>query len=952
MDIFLDILAKHLLQKHGAALSNFAFVFPNRRSGLFFQRYLNDYAEETMWVPELKTINELIQDISELQIADPMDIQFDLYDIYSGMTPNPDSFDEFYPWGEMMATDFDQLDKYLVNPSSIFKNIKELKEIDEKFGGLEEEQVAFIRQFWKNFHTGDMSKEKAVFLRTWEMLPGLYSALNEHLRTRREGYEGMLYKEVAELDIDRLDEKLGAKHYFFIGFNALSKCERRLFARMKDKGVASFFWDYDISYKTASSMEAGRFIRQNMIDFPPPDDLEIFSQLQAEKKIRIFNLPTDILQAKTIHKIIKNVDEEIKEVSDMAIVACDENLLLPVLVSIPEEIEQLNITMGYPFKNTPMYGILDSILKLIKNIRRTKAGEVRFYHRDVSSILNHQYFRMIEEVSNTKLQEEMVRENKVYIHPEYFSGEFDTLIFRDIKNIPEFISYLDSIFRFILQKLRGVEEYQHLELEKEYIFLLLSRLNKLEDILKDREPIEFPMFIRLFRKIIVNQRVPFTGEPLAGLQVMGILETRLLDFKHVVLLSMNEDIMPKSSAGNSFIPYSLRFGYELPTREDMDAIYAYYFYRLIQRAEKVDLLYNSASEGVRSGEMSRYLYQMQYSYGAEVISPVLSVMSKDHEIPVVHKTPEVMDLLWGYKSGNEKELYLSPSALNSYIECPLRFYFQKLARISKGEELLEEVDAIDLGKIVHETIAELYETLKEKHNMITAEHLGLLLKSEDLGKSLEKFFNQIFFHNDRKRKIEGKNLIIYEIIRKYLEQIIRADIKIAPFELVDLEQKYPFDLKVEINGAESSIAMGGKIDRIDKLNGDTIRIIDYKTGGAGLRFSTIESLFNSDEKGRNKEAFQALLYCWLYMKKVDADVIQPGLYLLRQINTPDFSPLFRMGEMGEINDFQNFIEHKDEFEALLISLIEEIYKPEIPFSQTPVIERCEYCDFNTLCQRT
>jgi len=297
MKIFLDILAKHLLQKHGAGLSDFTLVFPNRRSGLFFRRYLNEYAEKTMWVPEMLTINELIQELSVLQIADPMDIQFDLYDIYSKMIPNPDPFDEFYPWGEMMAADFDQLDKYMVDPSSIFKNIKELKEIDEKFGGLEEEQVDFIRQFWKNFHSGDMSKEKAVFLRTWEMLPELYTALNKILRERGEGYEGMLYKEVAELEIDTLSEKLNSKHYFFIGFNALSKCERKLFKRLKDKGTASFYWDHDISYQSDKSMEAGRFIRQNMIDFPPADDLGIFSQLKGKKKIRIFNLPTDILQA-------------------------------------------------------------------------------------------------------------------------------------------------------------------------------------------------------------------------------------------------------------------------------------------------------------------------------------------------------------------------------------------------------------------------------------------------------------------------------------------------------------------------------------------------------------------------------------------------------------------------------------------------------------------------------
>ncbi len=952
MNIFLEILAKHLLDKHGKSLSEFALIFPNRRSGLFFQRFLALHTKDTMWLPQIRTINELMQDLSSLQLADPIDIQFELYDIYKSLVPTPDSFDEFFPWGEMMVSDFDHLDKYLVNPEEIFKNIKELKEIDEKFGGLEEEQVEYIRKFWKNFHDGDMSKEKEVFLQTWEILPKLYHKLTNLLKSQMTGYEGMIYREVAELDIVELDKKLEAKNYIFIGFNALSLCELMLFKRLKGKGVTSFYWDYDKKYIADSNMEAGRFMRENLIAFPPADDLNIFDELNGKKEIRIFDLPTDILQAKTVHKILSEREELIEDVNDTAIVACDENLLMPVLVSLPEKIDDVNITMGYPFRNTPMFGLLEAILKLVRNIRRSKSGKGQFYYKDVLSVLNHQYYRLISDETTTRIQEKIAIENRVYIAPSFFTQDFDNLIFGDIQTVTQLIESFDRIFRYILKKLQSLEDQQYTELEKEYVLLLLTRLNKLSDLLKDRSEIELLTFIRLFRKILINQRVPFIGEPLAGLQVMGILETRLLDFKNVILLSMNEEIMPRSNQGNSFIPYSLRFAYHLPTREEMDAIYAFYFFRLIQRAERVDLLFNSSAEGVKSGEMSRYLYQMKYDMGAEIIRPVLSVLASEKRLPEIKKTPEVMELLKRYHSGNKTLSYLSPSALNTYLECSLKFYYQNLLRIRKGEEVSEEVDAIGLGIIVHDTIAELYEKLKKESPLLQREKLEGLLKDKGTDKVLMEVFRDVYFQSDRNREIEGKNLITFDIIRKYLHQIIKTDINIAPFELIDLEEKYLSDLKIETLDGELSIAIGGKIDRIDKTNDSVLRIIDYKTGNAKLTFPSIESLFDTEHKTRNKEAFQALLYSWIYLADNPVETVLPGLYVMRSIFKKDYSPGFRMGERKDIRELENFVAHKEQFESYLLLLMEEIYNSEIPFRQTSITDRCKYCDFSVICQRT
>ncbi|MCK4746928.1 MAG: PD-(D/E)XK nuclease family protein, partial [Bacteroidales bacterium] len=621
MQPILESLAIHLIRTCGTALGEVTIILPNRRAGLFLQRHLARHGKEVRWSPQIYAINDFINEISLLENPDPVELLFTLYDIYSECVEHPDPFDEFYYWGEIMLRDFDEMDKYLVDAEMLFTNIIDLKEIEEPLAGLDEDRIKFILQFWNGFHEGDLTPEKEKFLDIWKLLPRLYARLREMLGSMGLGYQGMQYREIVErIERTGLDEP-GSGKIIIAGFNALNGCEKRILSWLQEKG-AEFYWDYDHSYVEDGIMEAGRYLRDNLVQFPESEKLEDFRGLDQDKEIRIFELPTDVLQAKTVHKILERAGSAtMRDCTDNAVVLCDEELLMPVVMSLPEALQEINVTMGYPMKNTPVYSFVDHLLQMQSNIRQTRDGRERFYHKDVTSILLHPYMREADDGADHPLHDEITRSNLIYVDSGSFKGELVRKIFRRAESALELVRYLRSIFQQIIESMSGQADRMHQDLDREFVFQMLIHLNKLEMLLGNRPSITTPILVRLIRKLLSNLRIPFEGEPLSGLQVMGILETRLLDFRHVILLSMNEEVMPGSSAVQSYIPYALRVGFKMPAREDMDAIYAYYFNRLMQRAEKIDLLYNSRSEGARTGEMSRYLYQIIYHHGTKVIRP-------------------------------------------------------------------------------------------------------------------------------------------------------------------------------------------------------------------------------------------------------------------------------------------------------------------------------------------
>jgi len=951
MQPILETLAKDLVRTASGELGDIRIILPNRRAGLFLQRHLTKHVAQTVWTPHIYAISDFIDESSSLKRSDPMELIFTLYDIYCDSVEHPDSLDEFFMWGEMMLRDFDEIDKYLVDAQMLFSNIIDLKALEEPMAGLEPEQLAFIRQFWTGFHSGDTTPEKEQFLRSWILLPKLYERLRSFLSERNEGYQGMQYREIAESTERGEFDFNWEGRTIIVGFNALNQCEKQIFSGFQRLG-AEFYWDHDHQYTERDGTEAGRFLRDNMSQFPAAVKLEEFRGLSEKKEFRIFELPTDVLQAKTVHRILESKEPEaLRECTDTALVLCDEELLLPVMMSLPESAGEINVTMGYPMKNSPVYSFVDSLLRMQHNIRKASSGKVSFYHKDVLAILAHPYFRKMKEASSEDVTGKIMQYNLVMVDQDMFTGELEQVIFRPVEDSAGLLEYLKTLFNKILETLSGNGILMQDSLDREFIFQLLIHLNKLESLISERPSITAAILERLLRKVLGALRIPFEGEPLSGLQIMGILESRLLDFKHVILLSMNEEVMPAAHASQSNIPYSLRLGFRMPAREDMDAIYAYYFYRLLQRAERVDLLFNSGSEGMRTGEMSRYLYQLIYNRELKIIRPGLEVLAREIKPIAVSHTPESGRKLERYTVGGDGDRYLSPSAVNTYIDCSLKFYLRYIAGIGEPDEISEEIDYKGFGTVVHDALKELYSEIAAKNNQqVTRKELSILIDSAKPEEVLRSVFMKYHFKGRRREVLEGRNIIIFRVMLRYLEKILRTDLTIAPFELVSAENEYKRNLKFDLNQKEYVIQMGGKIDRIDRVNG-RLRVIDYKTGQISQNFSTIEKLFDGNYGGRNGAAMQTLFYAWLVGEEFAGQEVMPGLYAMRELFSEEFDPALHMTSLKKEGRIDSFSPFEDQFLQLLREALKQLFDPAVPFVQRQNDTKCSYCDFASLCQR-
>jgi len=951
MQPILETLAIHLVRTSSGELGDTRIILPNRRAGLFLQRHMALHISKTSWAPRIYTISDFIDESSQLELADSLDLFFTLYDIYQASVDHPDTMDEFYLWGEMMLRDFDELDKYLVDADILFRNIIDLKELEEPLAGLEPEQLEFIRQFWAGFHGGERTKEKEQFLSSWLLLPLLYKKLRSVLTDRGEAYQGMQYRELADRTMRGEMDYSWKGRTIVAGFNALNSCEKLIFSGLQKHG-AEFYWDYDHQYTDNAIKEAGRFLRENMHQFPAASKLEEFSGLTIEKEFNIFELPTDVLQAKMVHRILKDKEaSSLHNCTDTALVLCDEELLLPVLMSLPGNMSDINVTMGYPMKNTSVYSFIDSLLRMQHNIRKDSGGKVRFYHKDVLAILMHPYFRQLKEKSAEDLTLVILQNNLISVDQEMFTGELEQAIFRPVAEASGLVEYLRILFNHILETLSGKEEMMQDALDRSFIFHLLSHLNKLEILLAQRPGISTGILERLLKKLLGSIRIPFEGEPLSGLQLMGILETRMLDFRHVILLSMNEEVMPAAQSVQSNIPYSLRLAFKMAAKEEKDAIYAYYFYRLLQRAERVDLLYNGGTEGVRTGEMSRYLHQLILNRKLEVIRPGLEVRAREIPKLKIAHSQVAEQKLEQYLTGGEDGRYLSPSAVNTYIDCSLKFYIKYIAGIGEADEISEDIDPAGFGTVVHDTLKDLYSEIAERNEQqLTREELSGLLKSERAEEVLSRTFMKQHFKGRTREELEGRNIIIFRVMLRYLRKIIRTDLGIAPFELVSAEVDYKRKLQIEVNQKRLDIFMGGKIDRIDRVNG-LLRVIDYKTGQTSQSFTTLDSLFNGEYGNRNGAAMQILFYAWLAGASYPGERVLPGLYTMKGLFEEHFDPALTLSSLKKEGRIASFLDLEESFLEQLKTVLQDLFNPDVPFVQRIEDKKCSYCDFSALCQR-
>ena len=959
MESFLKLVAADLYKHTEGNLAHTAVVFPNKRAGLFFNEYLAQESDSPIWSPAYVSISELFRSLSPWEVGDPVKLVCELYKIFRRETQSTETLDDFYFWGEMLISDFDDADKNRVDTDKLFSNLQDLRNIMDDYTFIDDEQEEAIRQFFQNFSIERRTALKERFISLWNVLGNIYKGFRESLASQNIAYEGMMYRHVIEhLDVD----KLPYEKYIFVGFNVLNKVEHTLFTQLKDAGKAVFYWDYDEFYmkenRQAVTHEAGEFIRRNLRDFPSPLSGELFKNLSKPKEVHYIASSTENAQARYLPQWIRN--NLTTPEKETAVVLCNEALLQPVLHSLPAEVKHVNITMGFPLSQTPVYSFLIALLELHTHGFNFKSG--RYTFQSVVTLLKHPYTRQLTGQAEL-LEKELTRNNRFYPLPgELGKDEFLTRLFTPLSGnlnlcirLSETLQQVASIYQANTSGTEDTDAFN--QLYRESLFKAYTTINRFRTLIeKDELTVQSETFRRLLVKVLSATNIPFHGEPAIGMQVMGVLETRNLDFRHLVLLSVNEGQLPKSGGDSSFIPYNLRKAFGMTTIEHKIAVYAYYFYRLLQRAERITLIYNTSSDGLNRGEWSRFMLQFLIEWPHPITRQFLEAgQSPQGTSPItVEKTPDVMRRMQSLFDvrANPKAKF-SPSALNYYLDCPLKFYYRYVAGLSAPDEVSAEIDSATFGSIFHYAAEHIYKDLTTHGKVINKEALETLLRNEvKLQDYVDTAFKKLFFNVPQNEKPEynGVQLINSAVIARYLKQLLQNDLRYAPFTFIasEMEVDEPIDIQTPKGVIKSRI--GGIIDRMDSKDG-TLRIVDYKTGGDADTPPHVESLFIPDKK-RSNYVFQTFLYAAIMCRKQPTMKIAPALLYIHRAATETYSPVIQMGEPRKPKEaVEDFSKYEKEYRERLQGLLEEIFNPEKSFTQTEIIEKCTYCDFKALCKR-
>lgn len=959
MESFLKLVAADLYKHTEGNLAHTAVVFPNKRAGLFFNEYLAQESDSPIWSPAYVSISELFRSLSPWEVGDPVKLVCELYKIFRRETQSTETLDDFYFWGEMLISDFDDADKNRVDTDKLFSNLQDLRNIMDDYTFIDDEQEEAIRQFFQNFSIERRTALKERFISLWNVLGNIYKGFRESLASQNIAYEGMMYRHVIEhLDVD----KLPYEKYVFVGFNVLNKVEHTLFTQLKDAGKAVFYWDYDEFYmkenRQAVTHEAGEFIRRNLRDFPSPLSGELFKNLSKPKEVHYIASSTENAQARYLPQWIRN--NLTTPEKETAVVLCNEALLQPVLHSLPAEVKHVNITMGFPLSQTPVYSFLIALLELHTHGFNFKSG--RYTFQSVVTLLKHPYTRQLTGQAEL-LEKELTRNNRFYPLPgELGKDEFLTRLFTPLSGnlnlcirLSETLQQVAGIYQANTSGTEDTDAFN--QLYRESLFKAYTTINRFRTLIEEDElTVQSETFRRLLVKVLSTTNIPFHGEPAIGMQVMGVLETRNLDFRHLVLLSVNEGQLPKSGGDSSFIPYNLRKAFGMTTIEHKIAVYAYYFYRLLQRAERITLIYNTSSDGLNRGEWSRFMLQFLIEWPHPITRQFLEAgQSPQGTSPItVEKTPDVMRRMQSLFDvrANPKAKF-SPSALNYYLDCPLKFYYRYVAGLSAPDEVSAEIDSATFGSIFHYAAEHIYKDLTTHGKVINKEALETLLRNEvKLQDYVDTAFKKLFFNVPQNEKPEynGVQLINSAVIARYLKQLLQNDLRYAPFTFIasEMEVDEPIDIQTPKGVIKSRI--GGIIDRMDSKDG-TLRIVDYKTGGDADTPPHVESLFIPDKK-RSNYVFQTFLYAAIMCRKQPTMKIAPALLYIHRAATETYSPVIQMGEPRKPKEaVEDFSKYEKEYRERLQGLLEEIFNPEKSFTQTEIIEKCTYCDFKALCKR-
>lgn len=945
MNSFLKNTAAELLAS-GRNMEDLVVVLPNRRAGLFFTQHLGSLIEKPTWMPEVKTIELVFYELAGQSPADDLTLIFELYRVYESLQAEAEDFDRFYFWGELILKDFNDMDQFMADAKLVYRNLADIKELESDLSYLSPEQVELISQFWKSF-SQQRIEEKEKFLRFWQILEQLYTQFQANLEVSGLAYTGKIYRQVVE----QLSEvPKPNKHYIFLGFNAFTLTEEKLIKHfIKDFG-AEVYWDVDQYYLDDKRQEAGLFFREYQKDkvlgptFPEviPDRIR-----HKSDKIKSYSIPLKTNQANLVGKILESLSPD-EALEETVVILPDEQLLFPALHAVPEGINQLNVTMGYPIRNAPIFTFLDAILDLQRYVKE-KEGKVSFYHKPVADLLSFPYWQANDEDFVSKLLMEIKKTNIVDVSQERLvqGGEMFERIFRKVS--------AESLFEYLGEIMQSLAtDLDEDPIQRSYLYQAFKQLTRIREIFKSNSPrkVMADFYLKLFRQIFREIKLPFEGEPLAGLQFMGVLESRNLDFRRVIICDVNEGSFPPGGGINSMIPFNLRRAFGLPVQEQNDAIYAYTFYRLLHQAEEVHLIYTTASDQGKAGEMSRFMQQMQVELGVAKPEPVLVPvdLTRSKEIRL-EKTPEVLYRLSAYFKQNPEESFqsqFSASALNSYLDCRLRFYFRYIAGLKEKEEVITEIDPMTFGTMLHKAIELLYKVDPETGYLdVTPQAIDRLKLAipEAVDAAIADFYQ---IEKLDETNLSGQLLIARSIFRKYLKAILAYDQQNGDFRVLTLEGEYKSGLTIETAQGAKEVRLGGYIDRVDQKDG-AIRLIDYKTGKDDKKVESIQSLFDREDKKRNKAAMQTMLYAFFYQyaNPTIRIPLKPAIFNVKEIYDPNFSPFLMM----EKEEIQDYLQIRAEFENGLRGLLEEIFDPEVPFDQTEDEEKCRFCAYKEICDR-
>ncbi len=978
MKPFLKQVAEVYARNEQERLGEYCFVFPNKRSATFFSHYLSESIERPAMMPAVSTIADFVADFSPYVEANRYEQLFTLFNAYRDQPGVETDFDRFLFWGEMLVNDFNDVDRYLVSPEALFVNVKRLREISsnyltpeqqrviERFWG-EESPHSHVTHFWNHINYDDDHPNQAKFMKLWEVLLPLYHEFNDRLASRGLTGSGMLYRNAVDMLASDYDTQLRYARYIFVGFNVLSTSEIEIFSRLQRREMADFYWDFNSPALRMEENMARRFISRNIKEFPSMYSLEE-APLEELPEIHITGVPSAIGEVKEaaaqISRWIK--DSSIKDTSnatDTAIVLPDETLFIPMIHSMPPEITNLNVTMGFPLRLSPVASLIRSIVSLQLRMR-TSHGEPTFFYEDVKPLLVSPIISKGDPEGCIKLCDE-IQKRRLFRIPAGKIAKFApgiTAVFSPVGDMSDFMNvraYINRLCDFVVSNLESTDRLG--------IHFTEAYRNATEQFCKAAVEFGIKMsgqsLLKMVERAVNSDTVNFVGEPLSGLQMMGVLETRALDFKNVIMLSMNERIFPRKHYTRSFIPDTLRRGYGMATLDFQESIYAYYFYRLISRAENVTLIYDARRVGgAKSNEMSRYLPQLLYMSDKGRVTHSLGVYRSApfKEPPVtVAKSDRIMKLLREFTpSGGTRNL--SASAINTYINCPLEFYLRYVEGYNADDEITDYVDFSTFGTILHEVMQKLYEALqpkgpdgRRKPTEITAEILDRTINDEThirLDRLITSTINKCFNHYDEEKlltPLAGETLVLSRILRATVLEMLKIDRGYTPFTFRAAELKMVGTLKIN-DTLEVNIKQ--IVDRIDVVDG-RMRFVDYKTGDDRIDSSSIEDLFDRDNGNRAKALMQLLFYCHVYRRLYeDEQPIKPVVYKMRTLMKEGVreSSIGVYRDKTPLNDYNVFY---DDFVTHLNKTVEEMFRQDVDFVQTNNEHGCKFCHFKTICGR-